>query len=266
MHRIRLLLALTPALAFAQGIPLTTRDLGELGLVLSNYAYEEGAGSSSAATQKGYKLGWHAAFTQALDERWFWGADARQSHGNVNHSSAANGDKGSNPDVITEVRLTMGRDFPIGRQLLVLYGGLGFRSLYTDLQGLSTTGARGYRRNGQYGYLPLGLIHRFHAGPEARFSSSLEYDFLLEGRQQTYLSDVDASSNDPVNTQRQGYGLRLSGSYETASWSFGIYWYHWNIGESDAALRTFSSGTSSLVTVPRNTSSEAGLQLKWRFN
>jgi len=263
--RLLPLLVLAPAFACAQAVPLATTDGGELGLTLSNYAYEEGAGGNSTATQSGYKLGFQAAFSQALSQGWFWGGEARQAHGNVSHSSAVNGNKGGNPEVITEARLTLGRDVPVGRQLLAFYSGLGYRTLYTDLRGLTTTGAQGYRRSGQYSYLPLGITHRFHAGPEARISTSLEYDLLLEGRQLTYLSDEKAVSNDPVNTQRQGYGLRLSTAYETTSWSFGAYWHHWNIGESDAALRTLGAGSSSLVTVPRNTSSEAGLQLKWRF-
>lgn len=246
-------------------MPLATTSGGELGVSLSGYSYEEGAGSSAAVTQSGYKLGFSGAFTQVLSQGWFWGGDARQAHGNISHDSASDGSRGSNPDVITEARLTLGRDFAFGRQVLAAYTGLGYRALYTDLRGLTTTGAKGYRRSGQYSYLPIGLTHRVSAGSDGRFSTGLEYDLLLEGRQLTYLSDSDPASNDPVNTQRQGYGLRLSGTYETSSWSFGAYLHYWRVGESDSALRTVG-GSSTLMTVASNTSREAGVQLKWRFN
>lgn len=259
------LLALAPAMSAAQALPLATANSGELGIMLSGYAYEEKSNGSSS-TQDGNKLGISAAFTQALQNGWFWGGDARQSHGNVSYSSASSGSKGSNPDIVTEARLTLGRDFQVGRQVLAPYAGLGYRTLYTDLRGTTTTGDQGYRRSGQYTYLPLGVTHRAHVNPEARFSTSLEYDLLLEGRQLTYLSDANPASNDPVNTQRQGYGLRVTGNYETSAWSFGGYLHYWSLADSDAALRTLNGASSYLYTVPQNTTREIGLQLKLRFN
>lgn len=246
-------------------MPLATGNGGELGISVSSHAYEESG--STPLTQDGNKIGISGAFTQALGGGWFWGGDASQSHGNVSYSSSGSGSRGGNPDVVTEARLTLGRDFPFARQLLAPYTGLGYRTVYTDLRGTTTTGAQGYRRSGQYTYIPLGITHRLRLGPDARFSTSLEYDLLLEGRQLSYLSDADATSNDPVNTQRQGYGLRLTGHHETAAWSFGAYLHYWNLSDSDAALRTLGGTPSApLVTVPRNTTREAGLQLKLRFN
>lgn len=257
---------LVPAVLCAQGMPLATINGGELGLLISSYRYEELSSGAFFMSNEGNKVGISGSFTQALGNDWFWGGDARQSHGNVSYTSASSGSKGSNPDIISEVRLTGGRDFQVGNQILAPYFGLGYRTLYNDLRGYTTTGAAGYRRSSQYSYLPLGVTHRARISPEARFSTSLEYDLLLEGRQQSYLSDANPAYNDPVNTQRQGYGMRLSGAYETLAWSVGGYLHYWSLADSDLALRTLGGTPSALVMEPQNTTREIGLQLKLRFN
>jgi len=130
--------------------------------------YEAGSGST-AFEHEGNKVGLTFRFTQALRDDWYWGGDARQSHGNINYSSASRGEKGGNADVLTEVRITGGKDYPLGSQLLAPYFGLGFRKLSTDLKGLTSTGDEGYRRRSQYVYLPLGLTHRAQLVPRPGF-------------------------------------------------------------------------------------------------
>ena len=80
------------------------------------------------------------------------------------------------------------------------------------------------------------------------------------------MSDADASSNDPVNSQRNGHGLRLGSSYETHHWSIGFFVHYWRIGASDEARQTLAGVPAALVTEPRNTTREAGVQFRLRFH
>lgn len=263
--RALLLPLLLPVVAFAQSLPLNSFDSSEIGIDVLSSHYEAGTGST-AYNQEGNKIGLSARFTQALAERWFWGADARHAFGNVNYSSASRGSKGGNDEVLTEVRITGGKDYPLGNQLIAPYFGIGYRELSTDLRGLTSTGDEGYRRRGQYVYLPLGLTHRMQLGATARLSTSLEYDLLLDGRQRYQLSDTDATSNDPVTSQRRGNGLRFTSSYETWRWSIGFFAYYWHIGASDEARQSLAGVPAAQVLEPANNSLEMGLQFRLRFN
>jgi hypothetical protein len=260
------LLWLLPAALCAQVIPLKTTTGSELGLEVSSYRYEEVSNGAFFMANEGNKVGIMGSFSQELGDDWFWGAEARQAHGNVSYSSASSGSKGSNPDIVTEVRITWGRDFTDGQQVVAPYAGLGYRNLFNDLRGYSTTGAVGYRRISHYTYVPVGATHRLRLSPQARLATTLEYDLLLEGRQQSFLSDVNSNSNDPINTQRQGYGLRLIVNYETTHWSIGTFFHYWNIADSDLALHTLSGSPSGLVMEPENTTREIGMLFKLRFN
>lgn len=264
-HRHLALCALLPLAALAQPVSLRSTDSSELGIEIMSLRYEAGTGST-AYSHEGNKVGLVGRFTQALPGQWFWGADGRQSHGNINYSSTSRGDKGGNAEVLTEARITGGRDFPLGAQLLAPYFGLGYRELFTDLRGLTSTGDAGYRRRSQYVYLPLGLTHRLQLHPAARLSTSLEYDLLLDGRQNFQLSDTDATSNDPVTSQRSGHGMRLYISYETYDWSLGLFVHDWQVGASDTARQSLAGTPAALIEEPANSTREVGVQFRLRFN
>lgn len=261
-----LLALLLPAVVPAQVVPLRTTTGTELGVDVSSYRYEEVVNDAFFMANEGNKVGIAGSLSVALEDDWFWGVDARQAHGNVSYSSASSGSMGGKPDVITEVRITGGKDHVVGDQVLAPYFGLGYRHLYNDLRGYSTSGAAGYRRISHYTYMPFGITHRLRLSPQARWSTSLEYDLLLEGRQQSFLSDVNITSNDPINTQRAGYGLRLIAAYETFHWSVGAFFHYWNIADSDLALRTLSGLPPSVIMEPQNTTREIGMRFRLRFN
>ncbi len=264
-HPLFFSLLLLPLFVQAQPLSLRSSDSSELGVEVVSQRYEAGSGTS-AYTLAGNKVGLMFRFTQALADNWYWGADARQSHGNSSYSSTSRGDKGGNPEVITEVRITGGKDYPVGSQLLAPYFGLGYRELRTDLRGLTSTGDEGYRRRSQYVYLPLGLTHRIQLPAQARLSTSLEYDLLLDGQQSFVLSDTDATSSDPVTSQRSGHGLRLNSSYETYNWSFGFFVHYWRVAASDQARQALAGVPAALVEEPRNSTREVGVQFRLRFH
>ena len=108
--RALLLPLLLPLAATAQPLSLRSTDSSELGIEISSQRYEAGSGSG-AYSQDGNKVGLTGRFTQALADDWYWGADARHAFGNVNYSSASRGNKGGNEEVLTEVRITGGKDY-----------------------------------------------------------------------------------------------------------------------------------------------------------
>lgn len=259
-----IVLASLPAWASAQAMALHTTTGGELGIQLSDYRYEEDLNGSFFMSLKGSKLGLVGSYTQALDRGAYWSVDARYANGNNHYASASTGQASSNPDEYTEARITAGRDVDFGAQVLSLYTGLGTRYLRSDLRGYTSTGHVGYRRSSHYIYLPLGLTHRFRLNSEARWSTTLEYDHLLQGTQMSYLTDVTGYTSDLKNRQRKGHGLRLNLAYETSSWSASVFYHYWNIANSD--LGTFTSpGVIYTGYEPHNVTREVGLQLRYRF-
>lgn len=253
-----------PALTRAESLPLSTTSGSELGLHISDYKYEEQFKGAFLMSNAGTKWGVTGSYTQTIGNGWYWSGDARFALGEVKYTGS--GTKGGNPDLLFDGRLIGGKDFDRGHYLLSPYAGLGYRTLYNDLRGSTSTGATGYRRSSTYVYLPLGLTHRFRWDDQARVSTSLEYNHLLEGKQQSFLSDSNPQFNDPVNTQKNGYGIRLVSSYETVSWSWGLFYQFWNLQDSDRSIRTTSGVPVVYVIEPQNTTTEVGIQLKYRFN
>ena len=253
----------SPVFSQAQSLPLATSSGIELGLQISDYKYEEQFKGAFLMSNAGTKWGVTGSYTHTLGKGWYWSGDARFAVGEVQYTGT--GTKGGNPDLLFDGRLIGGRDFARGSYLLSPYAGLGYRSLYNDLRGLTSTGATGYRRNSRYVYLPLGLTHRFQWDGQARVSTSLEYDYFLEGEQQSFLSDSDSRFNDPVNAQKNGYGIRLASSYETGSWSWGLFYQFWSLQDSDRSLLTASGVPIFYMIEPQNTTTEVGVQLKYRY-
>lgn len=257
---------LLAAQVFAQGMPLATTTGSEIGIQISNYRYEEDLKSAFFMSLEGKKLGITAAFTQVYADNWYLTLDGRYASGNTDYTSASTGSSSANPDNITEVRMTAGQDQPLGAQLLSPYAGLGYRYLNNDLRGYTTTGHAGYRRTSTYLYLPLGMTHRLRLDGDARFSTTFEYNYLIEGVQRSYLTDVPGAgyTSDLLNQQRNGHGLRLNLAYETSSWSAGVFYHYWNIADSDLGVATKSAVVATGYE-PHNITKEFGVQLKYRF-
>jgi hypothetical protein len=249
-------LFLTPFLAYGKEPGLKTRPGVELGVTLSKYKYEE---PTVDVTLKGYKFGVDFSAIGKAGDHWFIRGDARYEMGDTDYTGS--GTQCCNPDWYYELRGTVGRDFDQGTYSLSPYLGIGYRYLFNDIRGSSSTGAVGYRRASQYIYSPVGATHRLKLESNARFTTTLEYDFLIKGEQKSYLADTGITGlTDVVNEQPTGYGLRGSIYYEKNSWSVGPWIQYWNIDKSDTASAGIASGFE-----PENETTEIGLRLGYKF-
>ena len=241
-------------------VSLKTTDGYEIGAQVSNYKYEE----PGLMNLKGTKLGLTGSATKNLGNDWYVVGDLRFAFGDVDYTGS--GTKSGNPDRLWDLRAMGGKDFAVGSYVLSPYAGLGYRTLFNDLRGVSNTGAIGYRRNSEYLYLPLGVTHRFQTDSVSRISTSLEYNYLISGSQKSYLSDVFPGLSDPVNRQKNGYGFRLSSAYEKKDWSVGVLYNYWNIKDSEITdLLYLGVPTGFVVWEPKNNTNEYGVQVKYRF-
>lgn len=254
----------TQAQAQAQEFSLATQSGGELGLQVSNYNYEEQLNGAFFISTQGTKFGVVGSITPVVRNGWYATLDARYAFGYASYTGS--GTKEGNPDQLFEGRAVVGKDFAMNNFLLSPYAGLGYRWLHNDLRGLTSTGAAGYRRTSQYTYIPLGLTHRMHAGQDARLSTSLEYKYFLGGTQRSALSDANARQNDVVNIQNSGFGASVSTSYDTKRWSLGVFYHYWRIEDSDRATWISSGVPIGTVMEPSNTTTEFGVQMKYRFH
>ena len=246
---------------FAQGDELPTKSGSEVGVSVSGYKYDE----PGLAAIKATKIGFDYSGTYALDSQfpsrnkgWFLRGDARYATGKADYSSPISGTINNRPDWYYEVRGLVGKDFFLGEYTLSPYAGLGYRYLFNDIRGVSSTGAAGYRRESNYFTLPVGVTHKMALSNQSKLLSTVEFSYLLRGRQESKLSDASPANADVSNRQRNGYGLRLGAMVQFPTWSVGPSLVVWRIKESDRVGPT-------AVFEPRNNTVEFGLKAAYSF-
>jgi len=217
--------------------------------------------------ESGAKVGLTATGTEALDQGFFVSGDARVAYSSNTYTGT--GTMSGLDDYLFDIRALGGKDFLFqnvnwtGQNVtfdVTPYVGLGYRNLYNDFRGTTSTGVHGYRRDSQYLYVPVGVTPRFRVTDDARISTNIEFDELIQGWQASYGGDVIPGAPTINNHQHGGYGLRGSVMYEEASWSAGPFFNYWNINMSDAVV---VSGVS--LYEPHNQTTEFGLQARYRF-
>jgi len=243
----------------AAGDPLATRPGLELGLQAAGYRYEE----PDLMKLTGPRAGIVGAYTFTDARRFFSRIEVRDSYGRLEYESSGTGNQSSVPDNIFEARVVAGADFFLGRSFsLSPYAGLGYRYLYSDLRGYSSTGAVGYRRESNYVYAPLGLTARLLLGGGFALAPTVEADFFLGGRQKTWLSDTGlAGLHDVINSQDSGRGYRGYVMLEKDHWAFGAWMHYWRIEDSD--VQAIGGGFAGME--PKNWTREGGLEIRYRF-
>jgi hypothetical protein len=241
--------------AAAQGDPLDTRGGWEVGVQAAGYEYDE----PFFATLEGERVGFSAAYTFLDGNSVHSRIEARYSYARLDYTGS--GTLENVPDHLFEVRGLAGCDYRWGRYVWAPYAGVGFRYLYNDLRGVTSTGALGYRRRSRYFYLPIGLTLRIPLGANWVMAPQVEYDAFANGRQRTYLSDVDPTIGNATNTQGRGRGARAQLAFEGPRWGFSIWTHYWKIKNSDVQPVTPSLG----ILEPANTTYETGVELRYRF-
>lgn len=250
-----------PAQAQTTGLETTTGQT--VGVSLLSYKYEEPGLMNLKAT----KLGLDYAATYVFSSQWpktnqalFVRGEFQYVNGKADYSSVSSGTKNDNEDWYYEVRGLLGRDYNMGSYVLAPYVGLGYRYLYHDLRGATSTGNVGYRRENTLTTAVLGVTHRTKLAQGALLVSNVEYMHVLKGKQDSKLSDTSAALNDLSLDQNKGYGLRLSSMWHSNRWSYGPTLTYWNIKESEAGR----SGNSNWVE-PKNETTEIGLKAAYHF-
>jgi hypothetical protein len=236
--------------------PLLTRRGWEVGGQISSYRYEE----PDFMNLTGNQVGAVGAYTFTSPNRVYSRIDLRIAYGPLTYQGS--GTQENIPNSIFESRVVIGRDYLTGDgAALSPFIGLGYRHLYSDLRGYTSTGAVGYQRVSQYLYIPVGLTTRFRAGERWVIAPTVEYDAFLGGRQYSQLSDTGIGYSDATNTQKHGYGYRAYLMFESGHWVFGPWLHYWNIEDSD--IVPIGLGKASME--PANWTREYGVELRYRF-
>ena len=249
--------------AQAQLNSLATTNEHRLGVSLIGYQYKE----PGVMTLKAQKIGFDYAGTYSIasqwpnvDRRWFARTEISYAVGDADYSSPISGTVDNTENWYYEIRAMAGRDVDMGNYVLAPYAGLGFRYLYHDLRGISSTGARGYRRENRSESLFVGLTHKTQFSDQAQLHSTIEYMHLLKGTQKARLTDTAGTDPDITLDQDSGFGLRLSSMWRFDTWSIGPTLTYWNIKKSN----TVRAGGSDWVE-PKNTTTEIGLKAAYHF-
>jgi hypothetical protein len=236
--------------------PLATRAGWEAGGQIAGYHYEE----PNFITITGARVGVVGAYTFAWRNRMFLKIDGRSSFGSLEYQGS--GTEDGVPDWILETRTVVGMDFFAGSRVsLSPYLGLGYRFLYDDLRGNSSTGNVGYRRYSNYLYAPVGLTVRIGLGNRWVLAPNAEADVFIVGKQKSQLSDTNLGYNDVTNTQKQGYGYRAYLMIEKDHFAFGPWMQYWNIKQSD--MQPIGNGGTGYE--PDNWTREVGIEFRYRF-
>lgn len=138
------------------------------------------------------------------------------SYGKVDYTSSGSGDLNSIDDYLFEIRALGGYELKISDTFNITpFLGFGYRYLRDDTSGMrTTTGARGYLRESNYYYSPIGVGFLFIIDKGWSIDTILEYDYFWQGKQKNHLSNAFSNFNDLENTQNRGYGLRASMAFK----------------------------------------------------
>ena len=149
----------------------------------------------------------------------------------------------------------------LGTKDLKPYIGLGYRDLLDD-SGFkrSSTNHIGYDRLSQYYYVPIGAIWYI----SEKLSLKSQYNYLLEGKQTSFLNEVlpNTYSVNPVNTQRLGWGIDVTlRSKLNNRWSTYGFLRTWSIEDSNLT----SCSPLIYCMEPKNKTHEIGAGISYNF-
>lgn len=239
------------------------RHTFEIGPQVSYIVYKE----PDVMKEKGMMYGLIGSYT--YHNRIMLKAEANGSWGKVDYSNSGKIDNIT--DYTLEGRGLVGYDFLIAQvHSITPYVGVGYRYLNDDSSGkISTTGARGYERESNYLYSPIGLEISIQLGNKFYVKELLEFDYFWRGWQKSHLSDAIPGLNDPTNIQENGYGVRGYIGFLIVSnkidFEVGPYVKYWNVKKSEEETITYYGTPIGIGWEPKNNSTEIGLRITARF-
>ncbi|MBU3556869.1 hypothetical protein ICN18_04425 [Polynucleobacter sp. Ross1-W9] len=247
-------------------VNIATQTGNTLGLTVSGYQYKE---PSLSVVINAPLVGVDYTGTYAFANDWFVKADARYAYGSAKYTGS--GTQSNIPYSYYDLRGLFGYDFSfseLGGFVLAPYTGLGYRYLFDNQAGQTSSGANSYNRSSNYVYLPIGVTHRMKINDVHKLETNFEYDYLIQGTQVSHLSQAAPNLPDITNQQFRGYGLRLSSMYQFAKWSVGPYITYWNIQNSNAVTQTITANRVNYRLTayePANNTVEAGIKVAYSF-
>jgi hypothetical protein len=246
--------------SMAAGKPTETGN--ELAISIGYYRYEE----PGLASLQGLKSGFSLRTTKAYPARHiFLRGELRYAAGTVDYNSYGTGSHNRELDWYFEGRALIGSDWLLKESTVSTYLGLGYRFLFNDGRGITSTGNPGYRRESTYIYFPVGVIYRTALNSGNEVAGMIEYDHLLSGNQFSQLSDTGLGYSDLDSKQTDGYGMKLRLSYVAKEWSAGPYLHYWNIADS-AINPVYRNGVlNGYGLEPHNKTTEIGIELSRPF-
>jgi hypothetical protein len=216
--------------------------------------------------EKGMMVGVGLAYT--YHDRVMFKASLLLAYGEVVYENSGTLD--GIPDRHVELRGLVGYDFAVDPTFVVTpYIGLGYRFLRNDSAGMITsTGARGYNRESNYFYTPVGIAVVKILPEGWTLSAEAEFDYLWYGKQHSDLSDANPLFPDISNDQDQGYGIRgavrIEKKLTASSVFFEPFIRYWNISQSDDAIFA-AGGTLYRGYEPKNNTTEIGAAVGLKF-
>lgn len=132
-----LLILLSCTSAHASG---PTQSGSEFGVSLGSYRYEE----PGLMSLQGLKGGFDLRITRThFDRHTFLRGELRYAGGTVDYTSNGTGSSSGEPDWYFEGRALIGNDWLLKSATLSSYAGLGYRFLFNDGRGITSTGPAG---------------------------------------------------------------------------------------------------------------------------
>ena len=218
--------------------------------------------------EKGSMYGVDGSYTY-LKNDYVFKQEGRFSYGQVDYRNS--GSLNNIDDYIVELRSLFGREYLTSKDTAITpYIGIAYRYLNDDMAGKTTsTGARGYERESNYLYSPIGVELMQRIDYKWAFGATLEYDLFWRGWQKSNLSDAIPAWNDLENTQKSGYGWRASlkfiRNWENSDLIIEPFIRYWDIKKSDNKNITEAGTVIGYGWEPKNNSTEGGLMVTCRW-
>ena len=243
-------------------------DQFEISHEIYQYQYKEPAVNVKT---DGVMYGVVGAYAHHDPSHWMLKAAGHAAWGSLDYQSAASGSIDEVDDYTYEGGAAVGYDFQLNEnQRVTPFFGIGYRYLNDDTSGRrSSLGARGYERESNYLYSPLGAEYSTELKEGWRLSVSAEYDILWAGKQESHLSDAIANLGDISNDQDSGYGVRgsvkLQMKTDRVDLAIEPFIRWWSIEDSQATNVIFSGVIVGYGYEPQNETLEIGGQISLIF-